>query len=106
MLRKKTSLANTPSKLQSTLSSLAEGQGEPLKPGLVRKTKQSHLKTKSYRLRDSDVDALRNITNYVNQKDDRMIYSDSQVVRGIINYIAHNMDSKYKTLIPYIKSSS
>lgn len=98
---------NSISKLQNTLSSRAKVESKPpLKPGLLQQNKQSYLKTKSFRLRDSDIAALKNITNYVNNNDDRKCYTDSQVVRGIINYIENNLEKKYKSMIAFIRSSS
>ena len=68
--------------------------------------KTSLFKTKSFRLRDSDLKSLQNITSYVNNNADRKTYSNSQIIRGIINYFSKNIDSEFSKIIEHIRISS
>lgn len=105
MLNKKLK-ESSESKLSKALNVLEQSNNSQ-KTGFLQKSKKSALlKTKSFRLREADIDNFNNIVSYVNKNDNRMEYSDSQVIRGLINYISDNADSNIKKLMNYIRSSS
>jgi hypothetical protein len=106
MLSKK--LKDTPSsKLEKTVAKITKDQEAP-KTGFIKKpSKTSLFKTKSFRLREADLSNFENIISYINNNDnDRRQYSDSQILRGLINYLSDNMDSNFKKIVPYVRSSS
>lgn len=77
------------------------------KTGFVGQTKKTSLfKTKSFRLRESDLTNFKNITAYINRKEDRMQYSDSQIIRGFINYFSDNIENDLDKIITYVRTSS
>ncbi|NRB11228.1 MAG: hypothetical protein HRU35_06440 [Rickettsiaceae bacterium] len=93
-------------KLSKTLDKINNPENDNSQVFIKKTKKSSLLKTKSFRLREADIDNLSNIAFYVNSNDNRMEYSDSQIIRGLINYISDNADSNIKKLMTYIKSSS
>ena len=94
------------SKLSKALNKIVE-ETKQEKTGFITKiNKTSLFKTKSFRLRESDLKNFENIISYVNKNEDRKIYSDSQIIRGIINYFSENIDSDFKKIIDYIRVSS
>ena len=105
MLSKKLKGASD-SKLTKALNQIIEHSNVE-KTGFVTNTKKTSLfKTKSFRLREADLVNFANITSYVNNNDDRMRYSDSQIIRGLINYFSDHIDSDFKKIITYIRTSS
>jgi len=105
MLDKKLNLA-AKSKLSQTLDQMSQGTIVE-KTGFIKKTSKSQLfKTKSFRLRETDISNLSNIANTINALDNRMYFHDSQIIRGIVNYISDNLDTHKTKLLPYINSSS
>ena len=94
------------SKLSKALNQIVE-DNQHEKTGFITKiNKTSLFKTKSFRLRESDLKNFENIASYVNKSEDRKIYSDSQIIRGIINYFSDNIDSDFKKIIEHIRVSS
>jgi hypothetical protein len=105
MLNKK--LKDIPSsKLEKIVTKITKDE-ETSKTGFIKtSSKTSLFKTKSFRLREADLLNFENIISYINNNEDRRKYSDSQILRGLINYLSDNMDSNFKKIIPYIRSSS
>jgi len=94
------------SKLSKALNKIVE-ETKPEETGFITKINKTSLyKTKSFRLRESDLKNFENIVSYVNKKEDRKNYSDSQIIRGIINYFSENIDSDFKKIKEYIRVSS
>ncbi|GHT92896.1 hypothetical protein FACS1894122_07320 [Alphaproteobacteria bacterium] len=42
---------------------------------------------KSFRLRKTDIEKIRNINNRVNEKNEMSLYNDSDIIRGAIYYL-------------------
>lgn len=104
MLSKKlNSSSNT--KLSQTIAKI-NSEGEYEKKGFISSKKSYLLKTKSFRLREADLNNFINIVTHVNNNDTRMEFSESQVIRGIINYLSDNIDGNVKKIMPYIRTSS
>ena len=94
------------SKLSKALLQITDDSNNIEKTGFIAKNiNTTNLKTKSFRLRQSDCVNLSKITSYINKEDNRKKYSDSQVIRGIINYISDKIPSNANKVIDYIKSS-
>jgi flagellar basal body P-ring protein FlgI len=98
--------ATPQSKLEKVVSQISEGSTIE-KTGFIKKNKTStSFKSKTFRLREPDFINLSNIILRINREEQRVEYSDSQVIRGLINYFADNMETQFKKILPYIKSSS
>jgi hypothetical protein len=94
------------SKLSKALNKIVE-EARPEATGFITKINKTSLyKTKSFRLRESDLKNFENIVSHVNKNEDRKNYSDSQIIRGIINYFSENIESDFKKIIEYIRVSS
>ena len=94
------------SKLSKALNKIVEETKQEKTGFMTKINKTSLFKTKSFRLRESDLKNFENIISYVNKNEDRKIYSDSQIIRCIINYFSENIDSDFKKIIDYIRVSS
>ena len=94
------------SKLTKALNQITESV-QTEKTGFINEKDNKVLfTTKSFRLREADVNNFKNIISYINKTDDRKKYSDSQILRGLINYFSNNIEKNYDKVITYIKTSS
>lgn len=107
MLKKTTLASQTNSKLEKALVQIGEKK-EIEKSGFVKKVNKTSLfKTKSFRLREFEIENLKNVAAHINQKDERKIYTDSQIIRGIINFCSQNIETDLKRkLMEHIRQSS
>jgi hypothetical protein len=94
------------SKLSKALNRIVEDKKQEETGFITKINKTSLFKTKSFRLRESDLKNFQNIVSYVNKNEDRKVHSDSQIIRGIINYFSENIDSDFKKIIDHIRVSS
>lgn len=93
------------SKLSKALSQITDNDHME-KTGFIKNSIiTTNLKTKSFRLRESDCINLSKITSYINTEDNRKKYSDSQIIRGIINYISDKISTNPNKIIDHIKNS-